>query len=778
MADAIAKLAFQISASPALLQSGLNAGADSVHGFTADVIASFNRAGGAVAAFSGASKSGILSAFGSITGVLTSAEGKIKSFFGAFFDSARASEIGNIRRLADNLGLTTEELTGFQYAAARSGTSAESFERGMRGLERQLGKVDLVGEDTTAKLDRFGLKSAELAQMPTGKVIGILADKYRELSSPAERAAFAVTAFGKTGQDLMQFLDKGSKGLADLAAEADILGLSFSRADAMQVSAASGALSRISATFEGIKRQLVIGIAPVVQSLTEGFVSWVKSIGGMPSLVQRLTGFLYGVADAVLAVVQAGANVADKVGGSTGKGALIGTGVGAAAGSFLGPLGTLGGGALGNMIGGLFDDADKGANKLGDSIGKLRDKLNELRNTKPKLSLVAELKTGIAESKGKLAELQTQLEEARANKRKSFETEDTPLNRFVNPDLFTKNWDMVIYEIRGKIGGLTSDIEDMGGALEKAANVEAIGAGIAAVGSQVREIVGNSEDLLGKLHSEIRGIGKTEGEAKISEMIAQQGTLRGRIAGGMSALGGVADIGSLKAEIEAKDRLKQIEAEGLAGQKKGESSADNLKRMLDLRAEEASLQKKIAEMRAGTEGKLRDTQLEQLDALRKAEGELGNLSDAITKLQLAEEKLASSKAFEQLREQAKQTTEQFRTPIESLDQRLEQLEEQFTKGLIGFDTLQRAAAKAGEGLTPNGNPFTAGKAVEANSADAISIRNSMMFQGEGQEKIQDLLRRAQEIHTKNLQTVEQIKTGVEKAADKLLDLAKAKIPWV
>ena len=135
-----------------------------------------------------------------------------------------------------------------------------------------------------------------LARLPVDQQFAAIADALGTVEDTTSRTTLAYQIFGRQGTALVNTLALGSAGLADAAAEADALGLSFSRVDAAKIEAANDASTRAAAAVRGITTSLAIELAPVVEASATRFAEWAASGEGMG---QRVVNAIDTVADAV-----------------------------------------------------------------------------------------------------------------------------------------------------------------------------------------------------------------------------------------------------------------------------------------------------------------------------------------------------------------------------------------------------------------------------------------------------------------------------------------------
>lgn len=163
---------------------------------------------------------------------MNAAINKVKSSF---------AELDTAGKAADRLGVTTETLTGLQHAANLAGVSAEQLQSSLEFMLKKGFAVDQLGR---------------------------MADEMVAISDPMQRMQWIIERFGRSGAGMINVLGAGSKGLRDMADDAQRLGLTFSRLDAAKVEAANDAFARIGLAIKGVSNSLAIELAPWVEWLS------------------------------------------------------------------------------------------------------------------------------------------------------------------------------------------------------------------------------------------------------------------------------------------------------------------------------------------------------------------------------------------------------------------------------------------------------------------------------------------------------------------------------
>jgi hypothetical protein len=163
-----------------------------------------------------------VSAFSGFSGVL----GRVNTLLGGFgvaisavaliaFARNTINTIGGLGELADQVGLTTDQLQAYQFAAAQSGVSAEQLQGGISRLTRTIGDAARGEDAAIITFRRAGVGILDFAGnvRTTDEVLGDIAERIKAASTEAERGAIAYDIFGKSGQRLIPMLKDGREGL-------------------------------------------------------------------------------------------------------------------------------------------------------------------------------------------------------------------------------------------------------------------------------------------------------------------------------------------------------------------------------------------------------------------------------------------------------------------------------------------------------------------------------------------------------------------------------------
>lgn len=191
-------------------------------------------------------------------------------------------------KLSDELGISVEALESYRLAAAITGTKQEHLTRGLQRLVRRLGEAASGYGEAVKGVRNLGLDAKKLSEMKIEDAISAIADGLLRMKDPATRAAAAFTLLGRQGQEIMNFFQLGSTGLAKFRKEVELYGTALSRVDVRQVEEWNDAFHRSKQVVVGFARQVALFLSPSLQDLAVRFTKATTSGGTMNEMVNEL----------------------------------------------------------------------------------------------------------------------------------------------------------------------------------------------------------------------------------------------------------------------------------------------------------------------------------------------------------------------------------------------------------------------------------------------------------------------------------------------------------
>lgn len=179
---------------------------------------------------------------------------------------------------AQAVGMSTQALQEFHYAASLAGVGADEFNGAMMKLSRSMAAAREGSEESAKAYARLGVRvtdgSGKLRK--TEDVVMDLEAAFKKLPNGPERVALAMDIFGRSGARLIPMLNGVNPSLAELRDEARELGLVMD-ADAVQASARlNDNLDRMKALTVGLWRGAIAPVLPTLNELVQKFIAWRK----------------------------------------------------------------------------------------------------------------------------------------------------------------------------------------------------------------------------------------------------------------------------------------------------------------------------------------------------------------------------------------------------------------------------------------------------------------------------------------------------------------------
>lgn len=258
MARAIASLAVSVKANTSKFRKGMSNAKRSARGF-----------GGVLGGLKG-KLLGLGTAIAGIAGT-RALTALVKSQFKAIDSTAK---------WADKLGIAVEQLTGLRQAAELTGVSAGTLDTALQRMTRRVSEASLGTGSAKNAIKELGLVATDLARLSPDEQFKALADAMRTAGTQGDRVRLSMALFDTEGVALVNTLKLGSKGLEEVAQEAELLGLTLNRVEAAKIEMANDAVTKLKSAVTGAAQVVAVKLAPVITKVTDGIVEWIKEGGG------------------------------------------------------------------------------------------------------------------------------------------------------------------------------------------------------------------------------------------------------------------------------------------------------------------------------------------------------------------------------------------------------------------------------------------------------------------------------------------------------------------
>ena len=173
-----------------------------------------------------------------------------------------------LSKSVQKVGIAAEDLQKLRYAADLSGLSAEDLDKSIGKLAVSMTDLATGTTDAHKALRAIGVQSGDSPVQALDKI----ADEFAKMPDGIDKTAMAITIFGKAGAALIPLLNGGSKGLKELADEAERYGVVLSGTTLKSAEAFNDNLTRLEGVAGGVMKQLTAGLLPALQAISQSFV--------------------------------------------------------------------------------------------------------------------------------------------------------------------------------------------------------------------------------------------------------------------------------------------------------------------------------------------------------------------------------------------------------------------------------------------------------------------------------------------------------------------------
>jgi len=181
-----------------------------------------------------------------------------------------------LNKLSQKIGISIEALSTLQFAAQLSDVGLDTLKTGLKGLSANLTEARSGLGEGAALFQALGISVEDTAGnlKSSDTILLEIADRFASFEDGATKTALAVKLFGKSGMDMIPFLNQGSSGIRALMQEAERLGLKLSTETAQAAEAFNDNLTALKASSSGLgislATELLAPLRVVTDAIREG----------------------------------------------------------------------------------------------------------------------------------------------------------------------------------------------------------------------------------------------------------------------------------------------------------------------------------------------------------------------------------------------------------------------------------------------------------------------------------------------------------------------------
>lgn len=207
----------------------------------------------------------------------------------------RVDELGEA---AEKVGMSAEAFSKLEYAARVAGVGMDSLTTTIARFTRQIVDVsEGVENDASSALRKLGISAVDLQGnlRPTEDIITDVAAAFASMPDSANKTATAIALFGRSGAEMIPFLNGGREAIKAMSAEAERFGLVVDTQSARAAAKFNDDLTRLQGASEGLQRHIATALLPTLADLAEAMLGIAEQWSSdRPSGASELWNFLTG----------------------------------------------------------------------------------------------------------------------------------------------------------------------------------------------------------------------------------------------------------------------------------------------------------------------------------------------------------------------------------------------------------------------------------------------------------------------------------------------------
>lgn len=208
-----------------------------------------------------------------------------------------SSQLAEAKRLSDALGMSTQSLLSWQYAAGKAGVSGEQIADIFKDIGDKTGDAALnkSGEAVDA-LDALGLSAEKLKQASPDEQLLAISDALSKISTTSEKTTI-LESLGNDLSRMLPLLEQGGEKLRQYMAAAKNFGVAPDDTDIEKLVRTNAMFEDMASQVDGVKIALATGLADVDLSGVQNAITEIGDTLRDPQVLQGLTSLVQGAAD-------------------------------------------------------------------------------------------------------------------------------------------------------------------------------------------------------------------------------------------------------------------------------------------------------------------------------------------------------------------------------------------------------------------------------------------------------------------------------------------------
>lgn len=192
-------------------------------------------------------------------------------------------------KTAQKLGLSVKEFSEFRHVAELSDMTVEGLGTSIGMLSKNMMEAAQGGREYRRNFAMIGvdIKTADGALRSAASVIEDVADKFAGMPDGATKTALALNLLGRSGKEMIPFLNQGGEAIRSAREEAHKLGRTIDEETFRAAERFNDNVTRLKGGLEGLSFALAKELLPKLNDLVDRMVRWARD-GGVDRLASQI----------------------------------------------------------------------------------------------------------------------------------------------------------------------------------------------------------------------------------------------------------------------------------------------------------------------------------------------------------------------------------------------------------------------------------------------------------------------------------------------------------
>lgn len=212
------------------------------------------------------------------------------SLFGIALGTAKAGD--EAYKTSQKIGVNTEALQALRYAAELADIGQAELTTGLKFLSTKMYDASRGAKESQRSFKELGVtyKDQNGNLLSADKMLGSIADKFKDMPDGTKKTALAVDIFGRAGIQMIPMLNEGSAAISKLTEEAKLFGLVIDESSAKSYQEFNDSITRIKGIVVGFRNEIGKELIPVMTDMMHKIIDWIKM--NRELLSQRVKSFV------------------------------------------------------------------------------------------------------------------------------------------------------------------------------------------------------------------------------------------------------------------------------------------------------------------------------------------------------------------------------------------------------------------------------------------------------------------------------------------------------